>query len=108
MNGAACAVCGATSATGVRISRLVVEGRPLVLCRDHAAEVATARPATFEELRALFRGSAIDVGAMISSGLLVERRSPIPRRAPDDRRAFPPRPEGRRVGQGRRATDPRD
>lgn len=108
MTSSSCAVCGASSTSGVRISRLVVEGRPLLLCRDHAAEVAAARPATFEEMRALFVGASIDVGSMIASGLMVERRSPIPRRSAEDRRAFPPRPEGRRHGFGRRATDPVD
>jgi hypothetical protein len=108
MNEQACVVCGASSATGVRVCRLVMEGRPLVLCRAHAATVAAARPATFEEMRALFVGAQIDVGAMISMGLMVERRSPIARRANDDRRAFPPRPEGRRRSYGRRATDPSD
>jgi hypothetical protein len=101
-------VCGGSTGTGTRASRLVMEGRPILLCRAHAATVAAARPANFEELRALFVGEAIDVGAMISMGLMVERRSPIPRRGEDDRRAFPPRPEGRRRGFGRRATDPRD
>jgi len=85
-----------------------MEGRPISLCRDHARTVAVARPATIEELRALFVGAAIDIGAMIASGLMVERRSPISRRASEDRRAFPPRPEGRRHGYGRRATDPVD
>jgi hypothetical protein len=103
-----CAVCGTSLAKGGRVSRLVMEGRPILLCREHAAAVATARPATFEDLRRLFVGAAIDVGAMISMGLMVERRSPIPRRADEDRRAFPPRPEGRRRSFGRRATDPTD
>jgi hypothetical protein len=53
-------------------------------------------------------GARIDVEAMIRTGLMVERRSPIPRRTEDDRRAFPPRPEGRRRGYGRRASDPTD
>ncbi len=108
MSESSCAVCGARSGSGVRVSRLVMEGRPILLCRDHAAAVAAARPATFEDLRALFVGAAIDVGAMISMGLMVERRSPIPRRTSEDRRAFPPRPEGRRRSSGRRATDPTD
>jgi hypothetical protein len=38
-----------------------------------------------------------------------DRRVPVTdRRATDDRREFPPRPEGRRMRGGRRATDPRD
>jgi hypothetical protein len=108
MSEASCAVCGSSKAAGSKISRLVMEGRPITLCRDHAAAVAAARPATFEDLRTLFVGAAIDVEAMIRSGLMVERRSPISRRASEDRRAFPPRPEGRRRGFGRRATDPVD
>ncbi|MEZ4294139.1 MAG: hypothetical protein R3B70_04115 [Polyangiaceae bacterium] len=108
MSSSSCAVCGASSATGVRMSRLVMEGRPLLLCRDHATVVAAARPATFEDMRALFVGAAIDMEAMIRTGLMVERRSPIPRRMAEDRRAFPPRPEGRRRGYGRRVTDPAD
>ncbi len=104
----ACAVCGASKAAGTKISRLVMEGRPIPLCRDHAAVVAAARPASFEELRTLFVGAKIDIAAMISHGLMVERRSPIERRTAEDRRAFPPRPEGRRHGFGRRAADPVD
>lgn len=103
-----CVVCGAPKLSGNRISRLVIEGRPLALCRDHAAVVAASRPATFEDLRALFVGARIDMEAMIRTGLMVERRSPIPRRLEEDRRAFPPRPEGRRRGFGRRASDPAD
>jgi hypothetical protein len=73
---------------------VVIEGRALRLCRAHAARVAAAAPETFEALRALFRGADGD------------RRSPIPRRGFEDRRVFPPRPEGRRMSGGRRATDP--
>lgn len=108
MREAQCAVCGPERPAATRISRLVMEGRPVALCRDHAAVVAAARPATFEDLRTLFIGATIDVEAMIRNGLMVERRSPVARRASEDRRAFPPRPEGRRRGFGRRATDPRD
>lgn len=108
MSESACVVCGAPKTAGARISRLVMEGRPLALCRDHAAIVATARPATFEELRTLFVGARIDIEAMIRTGLMVDRRSPIPRRTDEDRRAFPPRPEGRRHGFGRRTSDPID
>jgi hypothetical protein len=81
------------------MSRVYVEGRSLSLCRTHAATVIAARPETFEELRALF------VGTSIRRGTQIERRSPIPRRAGDDRRTLPPRPEGRRMSSGRRATD---
>jgi hypothetical protein len=103
-----CAVCGSAKAGGSKISRLVMEGRPIPLCRQHAAIVAAARPASFEELRTLFVGATLDIEAMIRTGLMVERRSPISRRDSDDRRAFPPRPEGRRRGFGRRVSDPAD
>jgi hypothetical protein len=108
MSATPCAVCGSKATAGTKISRLVVEDRPIPLCREHAAVVAAARPASFEALRTLFVGATIDIEAMIRTGLMVERRSPISRRASDDRRAFPPRPEGRRRGFGRRASDPVD
>jgi hypothetical protein len=75
------------------MSRVVIEGRALCLCRAHAATVVSEMPETFEEMRALF------------AGLAEERRSPIARRASEDRRVFPPRPEGRRASVGRRASD---
>ena len=103
-----CAVCGSTSHAGAKICRLVMEGRPITLCREHASVVAAARPASLEALRTLFVGAKIDVEAIIRTGLMVERRSPIARRESEDRRAFPPRPEGRRRGFGRRASDPID
>ncbi|HVY48610.1 MAG TPA: hypothetical protein VHB21_22135 [Minicystis sp.] len=90
------------------MSRVVVEGRTLELCRAHAATVAVAMPETFEELRALFVGATLDVDLMIRLGAMTERRSPIARRQDEDRRVFPPRAEGRRLGGGRRASDPGD
>ncbi|MDC3953339.1 hypothetical protein [Polyangium jinanense] len=98
----ACAVCAAEASATTSLVRVYVEGRTLHLCRNHAATVVAARPETFEELRALF------VGVTVRTGSGVERRSPIPRRWGEDRRAFPPRPEGRRVANGRRSTDPHD
>lgn len=83
------------------MSRVVVQGRMLALCRDHAATVVAEMPETFDDLRALFVGAGVDLG-----GHAAERRSPIDRRAREDRRVFPPRPEGRRMGGGRRAGDP--
>jgi hypothetical protein len=80
------------------MSRVVVEGRMLSLCRDHAATVVASMPETFDDLRALFVGAGVDLAG--------ERRSPLDRRSPEDRRVFPPRPEGRRMGGGRRAGDP--
>jgi hypothetical protein len=53
-------------------------------------------------------GSSADVDAHAGRSPLADRRSPIERREADDRRVFPPRPEGRRLGGGRRAGDARD
>src|SRR5262249_7197129 len=102
-----CAVCGSPEAQGARMSKVVVEGRALQLCRAHATTVVTAMPETFEELRALFVGAGVDLAerAQRPPAPLPERRSPIPRRMPEDRRVCPPRPEGRRLGGGRRAGD---
>lgn len=93
-----CAVCGDVEAA-LGMSRVVIEGRALTLCREHAGAVAREMPETFEEMRALFIGVALDRAS------IDERRSPIPRRDPEDRRVFPPRPEGRRASPGRRAGD---
>lgn len=70
----------------------------MTLCRTHAARVAAEMPQTFEEMRALFVEIPADDAPLA-------RRSVIGRRKEDDRRMFPPRPEGRRLGQGRRASD---
>jgi hypothetical protein len=104
-----CAVCG-PEALGARMSKVVVEGRALHLCRAHAATVVAEMPETFEDLRALFVGAGVDLDARARRGPppIPERRSPIGRRAPEDRRLFPPRPEGRRRNGGRRAGDPLD
>jgi hypothetical protein len=78
------------------MSRVTVEARTVMLCRDHAAQVAAQRPKTWIELRAMFASD-------------IDRRSPVPRRnETDDRRVFPPRPEGRRNSFGRRTGDPLD
>lgn len=90
-----------------RMARVVIQGRALCLCRTHAATVAAAMPETFEEMRALFVGVRRS-GEPLPADVPFERRSPIPRRSLEDRRVFPPRPEGRRMGGGRRATDPRE
>jgi hypothetical protein len=79
-----------------RISRVTIQARSVVLCREHAGVVAIKMPKTWDDLRAIF-------------ALPPERRSPIPRRVEaDDRRVFPPRPEGRRTSFGRRKADPLD
>lgn len=94
-----CAVCETAEPDFTGMSRVIVEGRAVSLCRRHAATVALEMPRTFDELRLLFVGATLDAGGV----RLDERRSPLVRRAADDRRAFPPRPEGRRASIGRRA-----
>jgi hypothetical protein len=71
---------------------VLVEDRVVALCAEHAAELQAADPQSIDEFRALFRDSG-------------ERRSLVERRGPLDRRVFPPRPEGRRRGDGRRDHD---
>lgn len=64
--------------------------RLIWLCDEHRSQ-AEAAP-TSEALHTLFR----EPGG---------QRSLLPRRS-EDRRVFPPRPEGRRKGSGRRRADP--
>lgn len=100
-----CAVCGTHASQPARMSKVVIEGRALTLCRAHAAAVVAVMPETFAELREMFVGAGVDLAE--APVAFPERRSPIDRRAAEDRRVFPPRPEGRRMNGGRRATDPR-
>jgi len=95
-----CVVCVAldVEAGAAPLSRVVVEGRILRLCRSHAATVASEMPQTFDDLRKLFVGFGAETAR-------IERRSPISRRDFEDRRVFPPRPEGRRLASGRRDDD---
>jgi hypothetical protein len=89
-----CAAHGAPQRPGPgRISKVTIQARTMLLCREHAGVVAIHMPKTWDDLRALFAGPT-------------ERRSPIPRRvdAAADRRVFP-RPEGRRMASGRRQID---
>jgi len=88
-----CEVCAALgrSASG-RSRRVVVGGRSVTLCPAHALTLHGLPLTDTSELRALFREG---------SG----RRSLVGRREALDRRAFPPRPEGRRRGGGRRGSD---
>jgi hypothetical protein len=88
------------------MSKVVIEGRALELCRAHAGVVVAAMPETFDDLRRLFVGAGVDLAADAPAPEQVERRAPLDRRAPEDRRVFPPRAEGRRRNGGRRAGDP--
>lgn len=92
---APCAVC-CQELTSAKLSRVVIEGKTVLLCREHATVVARNMPRTFDELRSLFPETRGEGPA---------RRSLLERRASDDRRVFPPRPEGRRMGGGRRSSD---
>ena len=75
----------------------MIDGHVVSLCRTHAGRVASERPSSFNEMRALFKE--------LPEGGVPARRSTIDRRKKDDRRVFPPRPEGRRMDDGRRTTD---
>lgn len=77
---------------GERTRRVLIEDRLLSLCDEHAAEIQLHRVDSIAELRELFR-------ERYGNRSLVLRRSPL------DRRVFPPRPEGRRLSDGRRASD---
>jgi hypothetical protein len=92
-----CAACN-DPVLGSKLCRVVIGGQAVTLCRTHAARVAAEMPQTFDELRALFPEVPGDESPLA-------RRSVIARRRDDDRRMFPPRPEGRRLGTGRRASD---
>jgi hypothetical protein len=84
---------GVSAHPSSRVKRIILEGRVVALCDDHAHAVLEEGIETLRELRERF---------LEADG----RRSRIDRRSPLDRRAFPPRPEGRRKGQGRRTSDP--
>jgi hypothetical protein len=74
------------------VRRVVVEDRIVALCPAHAASFEASGATTIAELRNAFLESA-------------GHRSLVGQRSPLDRRVFPPRPEGRRRGDGRRASD---
>lgn len=87
-----CEACGRAPTGRSRIRRVLVDERIVALCDEHAAEFQLSGAGTLEELRALFPEPD-------------GQRSMVARRAPLDRRVFPPRPEGRRHNDGRRADD---
>jgi hypothetical protein len=78
-----------------RTRRLLLGNRIVAVCDRHAQAIAEAGCTTLGQLRELFA----EAGG---------HRSLVPRRAALDRRVFPPRPEGRRLPGGRRATDGAD
>ena len=74
------------------LTRVLIEDRVVALCESHLAEVEQAGIERLSDLFVLFKDQSGQRGAP-------ERRSPL------DRRVFPPRPEGRRYGGGRRIDD---
>ena len=86
------AAAGTTSRTPQKLRRVLVGGRIVALCDEHARLARSASVASLGELSQLFREPD-------------GRRSLVPRRSPLDRRVFPARPEGRRASLGRRGTD---
>ena len=91
-----CEICGADSResapTATPLTRVLIEDRVVALCESHVAEVEQAGIERLSDLFDLFKEQSGQRGAP-------ERRSPL------DRRVFPPRPEGRRYGGGRRIDD---
>jgi len=91
-----CEICGADSResapTVTPLTRVLIEDRVVALCESHLAEVEQAGIERLSDLFVLFKDQSGQRGAP-------ERRSPL------DRRVFPPRPEGRRYGGGRRIDD---
>jgi hypothetical protein len=88
-----CEVCATLGRTATsRLHHLLIEERLLGLCSEHARVVRTSGADTLDAVSALFREAT-------------GKRSALPRRTELDRRGFPPRPEGRRLATGRRASD---
>ena len=81
-----------TAHAPLKLRRVLLDGRIVALCEEHAR---LARSASVESLGELSRLFTEPDG----------RRSLLPRRSPLDRRVFPARPEGRRASFGRRGTD---
>ena len=72
--------------------RVLVGGRLVTLCMSHARVLPSLPQAGMDELRSAFRERK-------GHRSLLERRQEL------DRRVFPARPEGRRLGGGRRTGD---
>lgn len=87
-----CEVCASLSTEGEnaaqKLRRIRVEGRLVVLCEAHAAQLTPGATRSLEALRETFTEPE-------------GRRSLVGRRATADRRMFPARPEGRRLAERR-------
>ena len=79
-----------------------VDGPPRVVCREPAHRRGG-------QLKVALSHSGEWIACAVSTGAIgLDIEVPLPRRDPEDRRVFPPRLEGRRMSNGRRATDPAD
>lgn len=87
---APCELCSHGGQHGTAAEPWTFGERLVWLCAEHLARAESAP--SEDALRALFREPD-------------GQRSLLPRRA-EERRVFPPRPEGRRKGSGRRRADP--
>lgn len=91
-----CEICSALQPDGASpepsARYLLIETRVVAVCSIHSKTITGAKVKTLDALSALFTEGA-------------GNRSLLPRRAPVNRRVFPPRPEGRRRGDGRRNLD---
>jgi hypothetical protein len=85
-----CEICSGGGQQGTETEACALGERWLWLCAEHRARAEAA--SSGDALRTVFREAD-------------GQRSLLPRRA-EDRRVFPPRPEGRRRGSGRRRADP--
>lgn len=88
----ACEVCSVAGVEQPSSAQFVSSERCVWLCEAHAEVARLEGVTTLDELRSLFREPR-------------GQRCVLPRRADEERRVFPPRPEGRRRGPGRRRAD---
>lgn len=78
-----------------RVRRVLVGDRIVALCAAHSEQLRHSGTSDVEGMRRVFTEPD-------------GQRSLVGRRSPLDRRVFPPRPEGRRRGEGRRHDDVRE